>query len=49
MKLLVVTPLDIVASVDDVTHVRAEDSSGSFGIKPHHGPLVTALAISVVS
>lgn len=49
MKLVVVTPLDIVATIDDVAHVRAEDPSGSFGIKPHHAPLVTALAISVVS
>src|SRR6185437_17160799 len=49
MKLVVVTPLEIVTTVDDVTNVRAEDPSGSFGIKPHHAPLVTALAISVVS
>lgn len=49
MKLIVVTPLEIVATVEDVAYVRAEDPSGSFGIKPHHAPLVTALAISVVS
>ncbi len=49
MKLVLVTPLEIVATVEDVVHVRAEDASGSFGIKPHHAPLVTALAISVVS
>ena len=49
MRLVVVTPLAIVRTVDDVVHVRAEDASGSFGIKPHHAPLVTALTISVVS
>jgi F-type H+-transporting ATPase subunit epsilon len=49
MRLVVVTPLEIVATVDDVVHVRAEDASGSFGIKPRHATLVTALAISVVS
>lgn len=43
MRLVVVTPLEIVTTVDDVVHVRAEDPSGSFGIKPHHAPLVTAL------
>jgi F-type H+-transporting ATPase subunit epsilon len=48
MRLVVVTPLEIVTTVEDVAHVRAEDSSGSFGIKPGHAPLVTALTISVV-
>jgi len=49
MKLVVVTPLEVVTTVDDVAHIRAEDPSGSFGIKPGHAALVTALAISVVS
>ncbi len=49
MKLVVVTPLEIVASVDQVSYLRAEDPSGSFGIKPRHAALVTALSISVVS
>jgi F-type H+-transporting ATPase subunit epsilon len=49
MRLVVVTPVEIVTTIEDVTHVRAEDASGSFGIKPRHAPLVTALAISVVS
>jgi len=49
MKLVVVTPLEIVATVEDVVHLRAEDPSGSFGIKPRHASMVTALAISVVS
>lgn len=49
MRLLIVTPLEIVATVDEVVTVRAEDLSGSFGIEPRHAPLVTVLAISVVS
>ena len=49
MKLVVVTPLEILTTVDDVIHVRAEDPSGSFGIKPRHARMVTALVISVVS
>ena len=49
MKLVVVTPLAIVTSGDQVTYLRAEDASGSFGIMPRHASLVTALSISVVS
>jgi F-type H+-transporting ATPase subunit epsilon len=49
MKLLIVTPLAIAVSDDDVVSVRAEDPTGSFGIQRHHASLVTALAISVVS
>lgn len=49
MKLIIVTPVEIATTVDDVVDVRAEDPSGSFEIKPHHAPLVTALSISVVT
>jgi F-type H+-transporting ATPase subunit epsilon len=49
MRLVVVTPLDVVTTTDDAVYLRAEDASGSFGIKPHHAAMVTALAISVVS
>jgi F-type H+-transporting ATPase subunit epsilon len=49
MKLMIVTPLEIAVSEDDVVHVRAEDPTGSFGIQRHHASLVTALVISVVS
>jgi F-type H+-transporting ATPase subunit epsilon len=49
MRLAIVTPLEIVPTVDVVVHVRAEDPSGSFGIKPHHASFVTTLPISVVS
>ena len=49
MRLLIVTPLEIVMAIDDVVDVRAEDPSGSFEIKSHHARLVTALSISVVT
>ena len=49
MKLLIATPDAVVAALDDVTAVTAEDASGSFGILPGHEDLVTALDVSVVS
>jgi F-type H+-transporting ATPase subunit epsilon len=49
MKLKVATPLDIAVDSDDVTHLRAEDETGAFGILPGHAEFLTALAISVVS
>jgi len=49
MKLMIVTPLEVAVSDDDVVQVRAEDPTGSFGIERHHASLVTALTISVVS
>ncbi|HVY41336.1 MAG TPA: F0F1 ATP synthase subunit epsilon [Polyangia bacterium] len=49
MRLAIVTPLEIATTAEGVVHVRAEDSSGGFGIQPHHAPLVTTLPISVVS
>ena len=49
MKLRVTTPLAIAVEADDVRHVRAEDATGAFGIQPHHGHLVTLLAISVIT
>lgn len=48
MRLLVTTPDAIVADLDDVASVEAEDESGAFGVLPHHADLVTALAVSVV-
>jgi len=32
-----------------VEHVRAEDASGAFGVRPGHDDFVTALAVSVLS
>ncbi len=48
MKLRVTTPLQFAVDTDDVRHVRAEDATGVFGIQPHHAPIVTVLAVSVV-
>jgi len=49
MTLTIVTPVEVAVRQDDVVLVRAEDPTGSFGIQRRHAPLVTALAISVVS
>ncbi len=49
MKLVVTTPLAVVIEVDGVTHVRAEDSSGSFGLLPGHADFLTVLDVSVLS
>lgn len=49
MKLAVTTPLAVVADVEDIAHLRAEDETGAFGILPGHADFLTALAISVVS
>ncbi len=49
MRLLVTTPEAILVDVADVHHVRAEDSTGAFGIQPGHAEFLTALTVSVVS
>lgn len=49
MRLVISTPTAVVADVADVTAVRAEDESGSFGILEGHADLLTVLAVSVVS
>ena len=49
MKLRIVTPLSVVVDEDGVAALRAEDSSGGFGILPGHADFLTSLAISVVS
>ena len=49
MRLTVTTPLAIIIDAKDVTHVRAEDETGAFGILAGHADFLTALAISVVS
>lgn len=48
MRLLIVSPDQVVADLEDVAAVRAEDQSGEFGIWPRHADFITALAISVV-
>jgi F-type H+-transporting ATPase subunit epsilon len=49
VRLRIITPLAVVIDEDGVTALRAEDSSGSFGILPRHADFLTRLAISVVS
>ena len=49
MKLVVTTPTSVVATIEDVTHIRAEDATGAFGIQPGHADFVTVLPTSVVT
>ncbi|MGC1860989.1 MAG: F0F1 ATP synthase subunit epsilon [Methylocystis sp.] len=49
MKLTVTTPLAIVVEAESVTHLRAEDETGAFGLLPGHADFLTALAVSVVT
>lgn len=49
MKLTISTPLSILAEVDDIRHLRAEDATGAFGILPGHADFLTTLSTSVVS
>ena len=49
MKLTITTPLAVVVEEDGVLVLSAEDSSGGFGIQPHHADFLTSLAIAVVS
>ncbi|MGO9062640.1 MAG: F0F1 ATP synthase subunit epsilon [Candidatus Binataceae bacterium] len=49
MRLVITTPMTVVADIAEVVHVRAEDETGSFGILEHHDEFLTALAVSVVS
>lgn len=49
MRLTISTPLAILADIDDVGHVRAEDATGAFGVLPGHADFLTVLATSVVS
>jgi F-type H+-transporting ATPase subunit epsilon len=48
MRLLVTTPAAILVSADNIPYVRAEDSTGAFGIQPGHADFLTALAVSVL-
>jgi F-type H+-transporting ATPase subunit epsilon len=48
LTLRITTPLAIVASVEDVVSLRAEDASGGFGIMPGHADFLTVLDACVV-
>lgn len=49
MRLTVTTPLVTVAEASGVTHLRAEDETGAFGILPGHADFLTALTLSVAT
>ena len=48
MRLVVTTPTAITVNADNVAYLRAEDSTGAFGIQRGHADFLTALAISVL-
>jgi F-type H+-transporting ATPase subunit epsilon len=48
MRLRIITPLSVVVDEDGVIALRAEDSSGGFGILPRHADFLTSLTISVI-
>jgi F-type H+-transporting ATPase subunit epsilon len=48
LDLTIATPLDMVVNHDAAVSLRAEDESGSFGIRPGHADFITMLAPSVV-
>jgi F-type H+-transporting ATPase subunit epsilon len=49
MKLRITTPTAVVAELDDVVHLRAEDASGAFGVLDHHADFLTVIEITVLS
>lgn len=49
MKLVITTPVSVIAEVEGIASLRAEDDSGWFGVLPGHADFLTALAVSVVS
>jgi F-type H+-transporting ATPase subunit epsilon len=48
VRLRIITPLAVAVDEADISALRAEDSSGGFGILPRHADFLTSLAISVV-
>jgi F-type H+-transporting ATPase subunit epsilon len=48
LRLTIATPASILVDADDVRSLRAEDSSGAFGVLPGHADLLTVLPPSVV-
>jgi F-type H+-transporting ATPase subunit epsilon len=49
MRLLITTPASVVVDEQNVSAVRAEDETGSFGILDRHAEFLTALTLSVVN
>jgi F-type H+-transporting ATPase subunit epsilon len=48
LHLTITTPTTVLVDGTDVTAVRAEDESGSFGILPGHADLLNVLQASVI-
>ena len=48
MRLRIFTPLTVIVDEDGVSALRADDSSGDFGILAGHADFLTSLAVSVV-
>ncbi|MDE2050789.1 MAG: F0F1 ATP synthase subunit epsilon [Gammaproteobacteria bacterium] len=49
MRLDITTPFTTVLRTEAAVHVRAEDSSGAFGILPGHADFLTVLSVSVLT
>jgi F-type H+-transporting ATPase subunit epsilon len=49
MRLDITTPFATVLRTDEAMHVRAEDSSGAFGILRGHADFLTVLEVSVLT
>lgn len=49
MKLIITTPTSLVVAGVDISSLRAEDESGSFGILRRHAEFLTALVPTVVT
>lgn len=49
MRLIITTPLEVIIDHQNVTYVRAEDDSGSFGIMKGHADFLTALKPTVIT
>lgn len=49
MRLDITTPFATVLRADDAVHVRAEDSSGAFGVLSGHADFLTVLNVSVLA
>ncbi len=49
MRLEITTPFACVLQTEDAVHVRADDSSGAFGILQGHADFLTVLTVSVLT
>lgn len=49
MRLDITTPFTTVLQTDAAAHIKAEDSSGAFGILQGHADFITVLEVSVLT